>query len=171
MTPRRPIGPRLIARLGRRPSFADSTLEGILPAKPDGRKVFAMQPTRFEIPEQMRDVAERSVSEARKAFEQFLEATQKAVTTAEGRAKAAGEGAVDISRQSLAFIEDNIAASFDLAQRLVQARTVEEMTALQQEFVQQQLKVTADQSRHLGEMVGRVAADAGQPNKAGRRAK
>ncbi len=131
-----------------------------------------MQPTRFEIPEQMRDVADRSVGEARKAFEQFLEATQKAVNTAEGQAKMAGEGAADISRQSLAFIEDNIAASFDLAQRLVQARTVEEMTALQQEFVQQQLKVAADQSRQLGEMVGRVAADAGQSaGKAGKRSK
>ena len=130
-----------------------------------------MQPTRFDVPEQMRDVAERSVRDARKAFEQFLDATQKAVTTAEGQAKAAGEGAADISRQSLAFIEDNIAASFDLAQRLVQARTVEEMTALQQEFVQQQLKVAADQSRHLGEMVGRVAADAGKPPKAAKREK
>ena len=67
-----------------------------------------MQPTRFEIPEQMRQVAEETVGQARKAVEEFLDATQKAVVTAEGSAKTMGEGVADLSRQSLAFIEQNI---------------------------------------------------------------
>ena len=123
-----------------------------------------MQPTRFEIPEQMREVADRSVSQARKAVEQFLEATQKALASAEGKAKSAGvrvnEGAGDLSRQSLAFAEQNIAASFDLAQRLVQARTIEEMTALQQEFLRRQMATVAEQGKDLGAMAGRAAGAA-----------
>ena len=58
-------------------------------------------------------------------------------------------------RQSLAFVEENVAASFDLAQRLVQARTVEEIAALQQEFVRRQMKAMAEQGKTLGEMAGR----------------
>ena len=46
-----------------------------------------MQTNRFEIPDKMREMADRSVEQAKKAFEQFLDATQKAVTTAEGSAK------------------------------------------------------------------------------------
>jgi phasin len=121
-----------------------------------------MQPTRFEIPEQMREVADKSVGEARKAFEQFLNATQKAMATAENSAKSVGEGAADVSRQSLAFVEDNIAASFDLAQRLVQARTVQEIAALQQEYVRRQMKNLTEQGKQLGEMAARAASDAGR---------
>ena len=121
-----------------------------------------MQPTRFEIPEQMREVADKSVGQARKAVEQFLDATQKAVATAEGSVKSAGAGAADLSRQSLAFVEENIAASFDLAQRLVQARTVEEMAALQQEFIQKQMTAIAEQGKHLGAMVQRATGGAAQ---------
>jgi phasin len=121
-----------------------------------------MQPTRFEIPEQMREVADKSVGQARKAVEQFLDATQKAVATAEGSVKSVGAGAADLSRQSLAFVEENIAASFDLAQRLVQARTVEEMAALQQEFIQKQMAVIAEQGKQLGAMAQRTTGGAAQ---------
>ena len=124
-----------------------------------------MQPTRFEIPEEMREVADKSVNQARKAFEQFLDATQKAMSAAESSAKSMGEGAADLSRQSLAFVEDNIAASFDLAQRLVQARTVEEIAALQQEYLRRQMKAMTDQGKQLGEIASRTAADAAKKAK------
>jgi phasin len=121
-----------------------------------------MQPTRFEIPDQMRELADKSVAEARKAFEQFLVATQKAMATAEGSAKSVTEGAADVSRQSLAFVEENVAASFDLARRLVQARTVQEIAALQQEYLTRQMKALAEQGKQLGEMATRAARDAGK---------
>jgi phasin len=124
-----------------------------------------MQPTRFEIPEQMREVADKSVNQARKAFEQFLEATQKAMAAAEGSVKTMGEGAADVSRQSLAFVEENVAASFDLAQRLVQARTAEEIGALQQEFVRRQMKTLTEQGKQLGEMATRAAQEAAKKGK------
>lgn len=121
-----------------------------------------MQPKRFEIPEQMREVADKSVGEARKAFEQFLSATQKAMATAENSAKSVGEGAADVSRQSLAFVQDNIAASFELAQRLVQAQTVQEIAELQQEYVRRQMKNLTEQGKKLGEMATRAARDPGK---------
>ena len=80
-----------------------------------------MQRTPFEIPDQMRDAADKSVEQARRAFDQFIDATQKAVAKAEGSVKSMREGAADVNRQALAFVEENIAASFDLAQKLVRA--------------------------------------------------
>lgn len=127
-----------------------------------------MQPTRFEIPEQMRQAADKSVGQARKAVEQFLDATQKAVASVEGSTKSVGEGAADLSRQSLAFVEENVAASFDLAQRLVQARTIEEMAALQQEFIRRQLAAVAEQGKTLSAMAeraGKAAQTKGRPAK------
>lgn len=118
-----------------------------------------MQPTHFEIPEQMREVADKSVEQARHAFDEFLAATQKALSTAEGSAKTVSEGAADLSRQSLAYVEENVAASFDLARRLVQARTVQEIAALQQEFLRRQMKAMTEQGRQLGEMATRMAKE------------
>ena len=42
--------------------------------------------TKYEIPTEMRDFAEKSVDQARKAFESFIGAAQKASTDAEGAA-------------------------------------------------------------------------------------
>lgn len=119
-----------------------------------------MQRTPFDIPDQMRDVADKSVAEAKKAFDTFIDATQKAVAKAEGSAKSMREGAAEVSRQALAYVEENVAASLDLAQRLVQARTIEEVTALQQEYLRRQLAAAAEQGKSLGEMVGRATTEA-----------
>jgi phasin len=124
------------------------------------REDIAMQKTPFEIPEQMREVADRSVNEAKKAFEQFLEATQQAVAKAEGSAKSLQENAADVNRQAMAYIENNMAASFDLAQRLVRARTVEEVAAIQREFVTRQMTTLASQGKEMGEMIGRATTAA-----------
>jgi hypothetical protein len=123
------------------------------------------QTTPFEIPRQVRDAAERTLDEARSAFEQMMDATQKAVAGAEGTAKSLGADAADISRQALAFAEENVAASFDLAARLAKARTVEEVASLQKEYVEKLLSAAAEQSRHLGGMVGRAAEGAARKTK------
>jgi phasin len=119
-----------------------------------------MQRTPFEIPEQMREVADRSVNQAKQAFEQFLDAAQKAVAKAEGSARTLQEGAADVNRQAMAFVEENMAASFDVAQRLVRARTVEEVASIQQEFLSRQMAKVAEQGKQIGEMVTRAASGA-----------
>jgi phasin len=119
-----------------------------------------MTRTPFQIPEQMRDVADRSVQEAKKAVEQFLDASQKAVANAEGSVRSLQEGAADINRQAMAFVEENMAASFDLAQRLVRARTVEEIASIQQEFMGRQMAKFAEQGKQLGDMAGRATTNA-----------
>ena len=69
------------------------------------------------------------------------------------------EGAADLNRQTLAYIEENVAASFKLAANLVQARTVEEVAALQQEFLRRQMAAAAEQGKSLGGMVGRATQE------------
>lgn len=119
-----------------------------------------MQRTPFEIPDQMRQTADKSVEQAKKAIEQFLEASQKALADAEGAARSMREGAADVNRQAMAFVEENIGASFEFAQKLVRANTVEEIAALQQDFIKRQMATMTEQGKNLGEMVGRAAKGA-----------
>jgi phasin len=115
--------------------------------------------TPFEIPDQMRDMADKSVEQAKKALGEYLDATHQAVAKAEGSARSVRDGAAEVSRQALAFVEENVNASFDFAHRIVQARTVEEIAALQKEFLARQMAGLAEQGKSLGEMVGRAATD------------
>jgi phasin len=119
-----------------------------------------MQRTPFDIPDQMREVADRSVEQAKKAIGQYLDATQQAVAKAEGSARSVRDGAAEVGRQALAYVEENVAASFDFAHRLVQARTIEEISALQKEFVTKQMASLTEQGKSLGGMMGRAATDA-----------
>jgi phasin len=119
-----------------------------------------MQRTPFDIPDQMRQAADKSVEQAKKAFENFMDATQQAVAKAEGTAKSVRDSVADANRQAMAFLEDNIAASFDLAQNLVRARTVEEVAALQQEFLRRQMAAAAEQGKNLGSMASRATSEA-----------
>ena len=60
-----------------------------------------MQRTPFDIPDQMRDAADKSVEQARRAFDQFIDATQKAVAKAEGSVKSMRGGAADVNRPAI----------------------------------------------------------------------
>ena len=73
----------------------------------------------FEIPDQMRDLADRSVEQARKAFDDYMVAARKAVGTVEDQAKTAKADADNIQRTALEYSEENIAAAFELAQKMV----------------------------------------------------
>ena len=46
----------------------------------------------FQVPEEMRDFAEKSVEQARKAFDGFLGAAHKAIDSVEGRASRSTRG-------------------------------------------------------------------------------
>jgi phasin len=117
----------------------------------------------FEIPTEMRQVAEKSLEEARKAFDGFIAAAQRAATDIERRATAARAGAKGVGKRAIAFAEQNIATSFEFAQKLARAKNVEEMTRLQAEFVKAQMHVLSDQAKELGETATAAANDATKP--------
>jgi len=94
----------------------------------------------YEIPAEMRDFAEKSVEQARKAFGGFLEAAQKATGTVEGNAATAQTKVKEIGSQAAAFTEKSLNAAFDHAQKLVRAKDLQEVIALQTEYFQTQAK-------------------------------
>lgn len=111
----------------------------------------------FEIPADMRVMAEKSVEQARVAFNTFMAAAQEAVATLEGQAKAAQAGAKDISEKAVSYAERNVANTFAFAGRLVHAKDAQEFVQLQTEFVQSQMKELAAQAKELGEAATKMA--------------
>jgi phasin len=118
---------------------------------------------RFEIPKDMRAMAEASFEQARKTFEKFVASAQAATGTIEERNAAAAAGAKDIGSKAIAYAEKNVQASLDYAQSLLKAKDLPEVMRLHSEYVQGQMRALAEQASEMGQAVTRAAMDAAKP--------
>ncbi len=116
----------------------------------------------YEVPAEMRELAERNVEEARKAFDGFIGAARKAVETAQGSAGSAQGNAQDIGRKAIAYAENNVAAAFDLAQKLVKSKDLAEVMRHQSDFLKTQMAALQAQLSEMGAAVQAVAAKAAE---------
>jgi phasin len=117
----------------------------------------------FEIPKDMRSMAETSFEQARKAFEKFLEGAQATAGSIEERGETVRAGAKDISAKALVYAEKNVQASLDYAQSLLHAKDLSEVMRLHSEFVQAQMRSLAEQASEMGQIMSRAAMDATKP--------
>jgi phasin len=123
----------------------------------------ADNPWNFDVPTQMRQFAEQSVEQAKKAVDGFLTAAQKTAAALENQASTAQSGAKDVRDKVMTFAEQNIANSFDFAQKLVRAKDVQEVMALQQEFLQSQMQAMQTQAKDLGTAATKAASSVVKP--------
>jgi phasin len=121
--------------------------------------VMNRQPFDFAVPPEMRALAEKSVEQARKAFDGFVTAAGQAASSFEDRATAARAGAQDVTQKAIGFAEQNVASSFDLAQKLVAAKDVSEVVRLHADYVRKQMDALAQQAKELGQTATRMASD------------
>ncbi|SEF61455.1 phasin [Bosea lathyri] len=118
--------------------------------------------TPYEVPAEMREFAERSVEQARKAFDGFIGAAQKAVETAHGSAETARVNTHDVSRKAITYAENNVAAAFDLAQKLVKSKDLTEVMQHQADFLKAQMAALQTQFKEMGAAAQDVATKAAE---------
>lgn len=114
----------------------------------------------FEVPPEIRTLAEAGVQQVRKAFESFLNAAQSTAQAIEGQGSAARAGAREIGTKAISYAEKNMTASLDYAQKLAQAKDISDIMRLHSEYVQSQMRALAEQASEMGHAVTRAAMDA-----------
>jgi phasin len=112
---------------------------------------------KFEIPAEMRQFAEKSVAQAKLAFDSFISAAQQAVNTAETHAATARTGAKEAGDLAMQYAERNIASSFDFAQRLLKAKDPQEVATLHAEYIKSQVTTLTEQAKELSKQATKVA--------------
>jgi phasin len=117
----------------------------------------------FEIPKDMRSMAEASFEQARKAFEKFVASAQTATDTIEERNTSVRAGAKDISQKVISYAEKNVQTSLDHAQSLLKAKDLTDVMRLHSEYVQAQMRSLAEQATEMGQIVTKAAIDATKP--------
>jgi phasin len=118
---------------------------------------------RFEIPKEMRSMAEASVEQARKTFEKILESAQATAGSIEERGATVRAGAKDISAKAFSYTEKNLETSLDYAQALVHAKDLPEVMRLHSDYVQAQMRSLAEQASEMGQIMGKAAMEAAKP--------
>ena len=107
-----------------------------------------------QMSQQVRDIAERSLTEAKRALDEYMEAAKRAAASVEGSVQAAQATASDVNRKAITFAEANVDAAFDFAERLIRCKDPKEILSLQQEFARAQMEQFNRQMRELGDVSG-----------------
>ena len=105
----------------------------------------------FQIPQQLGELAEKNVEQARAAYGQLMEAMTQAVrawSTAPSTVMASGFKVVQ--ERAIQFAKENADAGFALAGELAKAKDLQDILRLQSNFAQTQMQSYARQAQELG---------------------
>jgi phasin len=108
---------------------------------------------KLEVPAELRDLAEKTIDQAEKAFGMFFDAAGKSMTSMPGPG-------TEISRQALSFTEQNMKAAFEHARKLVHATDLQEAMRIQSEFLRSQFTNAGEHMRQISGGVMSAAKDA-----------
>jgi phasin len=114
----------------------------------------------FEIPSSVRDLATKSVEQAREAYNRFLEAARQAHDVVSRSTDVLASGAREINEKAVKYTEANLQANFDLAQRLCNARDLKEALDIQNQFARRQMETYAQQAQEITRLLAQSAQKA-----------
>ncbi len=108
---------------------------------------------KLEVPAELRDLAEKTIDQAEKAFGMFFDAAAKSMATMPSPG-------TEISKQALSFTEQNMKAAFEHARKLVHATDLQEAMRIQSEFLRSQFTSAGEHMRNISGGVMSAARDA-----------
>lgn len=103
----------------------------------------------FEIPPELRDMAEKNVEQARAAYGQFMDFMTQAMGAWKSSSNAELIGFGTLQEKAVTFAKENAERSFTLASDLARAKDVQEVLTLQSRYVQTQMQTYGIQAQQL----------------------
>jgi hypothetical protein len=105
----------------------------------------------FEIPPQLREMAEKNVEQARAAYGQFMDFLTQAINAWQQSPSGAQTtvGFRAVQDKAIAFAKENAERSFTLASELARAKDVQEVLTLQGRYAQTQIQTFGLQAQQL----------------------
>ena len=111
-----------------------------------------MSEPKLEVPAELRDLAEKTIEQAERAFGMFFDAANKSVS-------AISSPGTEISKQALAFTQQNMTAAFEHARKLVHATDLQQAMQIQSEFLRSQFTHAGEHMRQISGGVMSAAKD------------
>jgi phasin len=121
---------------------------------------------KMEIPAAFREIAEKSVSQAKDNWEKMKAATEEATDMLESSYATGTKGASDFGLKLIDLARSNTNAGFDFASQLMTAKSLSEVVELSTSHARQQFEAATAQAKELTSLAQKVATETVEPLKA-----
>jgi phasin len=105
--------------------------------------------------DKMREMAQTTLDKAKDAVSKYMTETAKIRDKVDSGVKASYTTAKEMNDKAVAYAESNVAAGFELAQRLLQAKDPQEMGSIYQNHLKEQMEKMNAQFRELGSLMSK----------------
>src|SRR3954467_12215977 len=105
--------------------------------------------------EKMREMAQTTLDKAKDAVSKYMAETQKIREKADSGVRATYSGVKELNDKAVAYAEANVAAGFELAQKLLQAKDPQEMGTIYQNHLKEQMEKLNAQFREFGSLISK----------------
>jgi len=118
----------------------------------------------FEIPQQMRDMAEQNMKQAHAAYEQLIEFMIKAMDAWMGAmpANPMTTSFKDVQGRAAEISKENGESAFALAEKMAKAQDFQEVLTLQTQFAQDRMQAFTKQTQELFTLIGEAFQKSGR---------
>ena len=120
---------------------------------------------KMEIPAAFREIAEKSVSQAKETYEKMKSAAEEATDVLEDTYATASKGASDYGLKVIEATRANTNAAFDFATQLMTVKSLSEMVELSTAHARKQFEALTAQTKDLAALAQKVATDTAEPIK------
>ena len=122
---------------------------------------------KMEVPAAFREIAEKSVSQAKENYEKLKAATEEATEVMEESYATASKGSAEYGLKLIDAARLNTNAAFDFFSEFITVKSLSEALELSSAHARKQFEAVTEQSKELTSIAQKVAGDAAEPLKAG----
>jgi hypothetical protein len=105
--------------------------------------------------EKMREMAQTTLDKAKDAVSKYIAESQKLREKADSGVRATYSSVKEMNDKAVAYAEANVAAGFELAERLLKAKDPQEMGTVYQNHLKEQMEKMSAQFRELGGLISK----------------
>jgi phasin len=120
---------------------------------------------KMEIPAAFREIAEKSVSQAKETYEKMKSAAEEATDVLEDTYATATKGVSDYGLKLIEAARENTNSAFDFAAQLMTVKSLSEVVELSTAHSRKQYEAVTAQTKELAAIAQKVAVDTAEPVK------
>ena len=118
-----------------------------------------------QYPELFRELAERSVGQAKEGYAHIRNAAEQATDMVEDSYLTATRGATEFNLKAIEAVRSNVNSNFDYARELLAAKSFSEALELSATHMRQQFETFSEQAKEFSSLAQKVALQSAEPIK------
>ncbi len=119
----------------------------------------------MEVPEIMRDFAEKTINQTRDAYANMRNAAEEATDVLEDTIENARRNLLDFNLKGIELAKTNSDAFFELSKKLMSAKSLSEVVELNSTFSRERYEALSEQTKNMQGFVTDMTSEAMQPMK------